>query len=290
VSKWLRLSGLEIGETPPVSSLSVRGPQMRITRQHNGFSLMEVLVVISSTALLMGLLTPSLQRVRLSARRTLCLNNLRQMATAAQVYCDQYDGHYPIACCTERVDAIRYYVAWDYTTWKEWKGTEATTRVRTGLLWHGLSVDKIQQCPAYKGPANWFEDPYTGYNYNTSYIGCNETVLPVNSAQVTEVRSPSQTALFGDGEYTEGANKFMRAPFSNPRDVRLSDSSRYAGVQGFRHLQTTCISFCDGHAGSQRELYTETDPASRDILEEYNRTHESRVGFLSPDNRLYDLN
>ena len=262
---------------------------MQSTRPHNGFTLTEILVVVSSTALLMGLLTPSLQRVRLSARRTVCLSNLRQMAAAAQVYGDQYDGHYPLACSTQRVGSGLRYLAWDYTTWNEWKGTEATTHVESGLLWHGMPIDKIQQCPAYKGPANWFEDPYTGYNYNTSYLGYNETAQPVNSALITEVRSPAQTALFGDGEYTEGANKFMRAPFSNPRDVRLSDSSRYAGVQGFRHLQTTNVSFCDGHAGSQKDLYTQTDPISQDILEKYNNTHSSRIGFLSPDNRLYDL-
>ncbi len=263
---------------------------MQSTRRRLGFSLTEVLVVVSSTALLMGLLTPSLQRVRLSARRTVCLSHLRQMATAAQVYCAQYDGHFPLAYYTQRVDSVRYYVAWDYTTWKEWKGSEATTHVEPGLLWRGTSIEKIQQCPAYQGPANWFEDPYTGYNYNTSYIGCNEMVQPVNSAVITDVRSPAQTALFGDGEYPNGANKFMRAPFANPRDVRLSDSSRYAGVQGFRHLQTTCISFCDGHGGFQRELYTRTDPTAEDILEQYNGSHDSRIGFLSPDNRLYDLN
>ena len=49
-------------------------------------------------------------------------------------------------------------------------------------------------------------------------------------------------AIFGDGEYKGGANKFMRAPFDSPGDD--SFNGRYAGTQGFRHLTTTNVAFC----------------------------------------------
>jgi prepilin-type processing-associated H-X9-DG protein len=258
-------------------------------KRQSGLSLVEILVVISTSALLIGLLLPSLGTARQQAKRTFCLNNLRQMALAAQTYSAVYDDRYPLAYHTERVNGVRRYLAWDFNTWKDWSETDPVEHVEPGLLWMGQTVDKIQQCPAFDGPANWFVDPYTGYNYNTSYIGHDETVEPVGSAQTAETRCPAQTALFGDGEYTGGANKFMRAPFSNPRDASFSDSFRHAGVQGFRHLHTTNVAFCDGHAAFQRDLYVDTDSISRDILEQHNQTHGSQIGFLSPDNRLYDL-
>ena len=145
----------------------------------------------------------------------------------------------------------------------------------------GQDVEQIQQCPVFKGPANWFEDPYTGYNYNTSYIGRNETLQPVDSARTTEVRAPAQTALFGDGEYAGGANKFMRAPFSNPRDASLGDAFCHAGTQGFRHGEQTNVAYADSHVKSRSAIYTDNDCGAAAIAE--------GCGFLSADNSEYDL-
>ena len=257
-------------------------------RRQAGLSLVELLVVISTAALLIGLLLPSLGAARHQAKRTLCLSNLRQMTLAAQTYSAAYDDHYPIAYHTDRVNGVRRFLAWDFNTWKDWSGSEPVERVEPGLLWMGRTIEKIQQCPVFQGPANWHADPYTGYNYNTSYIGRNETIEPVGSAQTVEVRNPAQTALFGDGEYAGGANKFMRAPFSNPRDASFN-MGRHAGAQGFRHLGTTNVAFCDGHARFLRDVHTNTDPVSRDTLIEHNDSHASQIGFLSSDNSLYDL-
>ena len=201
-------------------------------RNHQGFSLVETLVVISTTALLFGMLLPSLQTARQQAQKTLCLSNLRQMAIAAHNYGAIYDGHYPLAYYNQREDAILRFHAWDFTTWKEWSSTTATSHVQPGLLWAGQTIEQVQQCPAFKGADNALADPYTGYNYNTSYIGLNDTLSPINSAQTTDVRRPAETALFGDGQCTDGgANKYMRAPFSHPGDTLLPDSARHAGAR-----------------------------------------------------------
>lgn len=259
-------------------------------RRRDGFSLVETLVVASTTTLLVGLLLPALQAARQQAQRTLCLSNLRQMAIAAQSYAGVYDGHYPLAYYNRREGTVPYFYAWDFTTWKDWSDATHPNRVQPGLLWMGRTIERIHQCPGFAGPGNSLADPYTGYNYNTSYIGLNDLLSPVDSARTTDVRRPSETALFGDGQCTDGgANKYMRAPLSHPGDTLLPDSARHAGAQGYRHLGRTNVAFCDGHARSWQRIHTETDPAAKEVLDRHNATNDIQIGFLSAANDLYDL-
>lgn len=60
-----------------------------------GFTLIELLVVVAIIAILAALLMPSLRSARESAKKTACVNNLRQLATAAVVYAGDNDDVLP---------------------------------------------------------------------------------------------------------------------------------------------------------------------------------------------------
>ena len=56
-----------------------------------GFTLIELLVVIAIIAILAAILFPVFAKAREAARKTACLSNMKQLATAALMYAEDYD-------------------------------------------------------------------------------------------------------------------------------------------------------------------------------------------------------
>lgn len=62
-----------------------------ITKQKHAFTLIELLVVIAIIAILAAILFPVFARAREQARKTSCLSNMKQIATACHMYAQDYD-------------------------------------------------------------------------------------------------------------------------------------------------------------------------------------------------------
>lgn len=242
------------------------------------FTLVELLVVVSILSILFAMFLPALQMAQEQGRSIFCTNNLRQMSQAAVAYTVNYDGYFPLAYENPPGPGS---ISWDLKT----VGLIGNCTYEPGPLWEYVDISsntsKIQQCPTFQGADMWAGEAYTGYNYNTSYIGHGNGV---SSAQEQMVKNPESTIIFGDGGYDGGssANKFMRAPFGDKKFGDLGFNGRAAGTQHFRHTGKANVSFVDGHTGILKTIYRNS----------YNNEIGNvfgKCGWASEDDSLYDL-
>ncbi len=105
------------------------------------FTLIELLVVIAIIAILMAVLMPALNRVREQGKRAACLNNVKQLAIAWNVYCDSNDDKMVKANshATEADAWVQYE-----TNWTE---AEQLAGIRRGYLYRYCPSERLYKCP-----------------------------------------------------------------------------------------------------------------------------------------------
>ncbi len=226
----------------------------RRTRTPRAFTITELLVVLGAISVLLALIIPATSLVRGSARSASCQSNLRQLGIAAQTYAVQNKEHLPAAILYSMTTQGVVTRAWDFEQHPD--GT-----VSPSVLWDfSRGANAVQQCPEFLGASTFGNDPSTGYNYNTTYLGAEGRFPEVDESgewrdgwnvarrglRASECRKTSTTALFGEGGWKGGANKFMRAPSAS---VENDFMTVYSGAQAFRHTTATHVCYLDMHVG-----------------------------------------
>lgn len=115
-----------------------------VKNRRRGFTLVELLVVISIIALLIGLLLPAISGAQRVANRTRCLTNLRGIHTGLVGFSTQNREAYPVPSAIDRANLTE---------------AESVRKDRTGNIWSILIFQEIVSSrevfvsPAEKNPA-----------------------------------------------------------------------------------------------------------------------------------------
>lgn len=130
------------------------------SRSRSAFTLIELLVVIAIIAILAALLLPALSAAKERAQALYCMNNLKQLMLATQMYTDDHDDWFPVNDPSDPSDVLGHpgmdWCPGSMTRLPDATNTEFLTDPLTNELAAYLSHSvKVWKCPAdtKKAPA-----------------------------------------------------------------------------------------------------------------------------------------
>jgi prepilin-type N-terminal cleavage/methylation domain-containing protein len=165
----------------------------------NGFTVLELLAVIAVIAILAALLFPAISSAKAKAKRTVCMNNLRQINLGLRMYSDDSEDASPNTPGTNSSPSLENFI--NFTGYKK------LMKSNVGLEGASSPLDKLFACPAdtfYYGPQGYvaqgfheqsFSD-YSSYGFNagaTNPIYSTHTGLA--GRRISSIKDPSKTIL-----------------------------------------------------------------------------------------------
>lgn len=224
--------------------ITIRSPARR-----GAFTFVELLVVIAIVGILAALLLPALARAKESARKTSCLNRLRQWNQALHLYAEDNEGtlpresFFPGGVIRNQWIHVRNALArdvWYNALPLEIKERGAVSFAPTPARSDFYERSRLIQCPSAKFTTKPGDDVWTYFSYAmNSKLALGQSASNVN---LGAIQNASATVTFLD-------NRLEPEPKVDPLqdDTHLGQPSAYASRFVTRHLQRGPLAFADGH-------------------------------------------
>lgn len=248
-----------------------------------GFTLVELLVVISIIALLMGILMPALGRARETGRSAVCMSNIRSISLAGRIYAYENDDQFPPyrmrrAKITDPDGSYVNKYGREKPRWQWFFNDGIGPVINPSPYVHApgdtfgdddtlIMTNDYFMCPSFRGEFDRRDIRNGSYGYNYQYLGNPRLVedgtrfqnFPVCQVQI---RRPGETVIVADsrggdiGDNSHGKHSYTLDPPKIARSVNANcfgytdigpDIAKQHAPAEARHSGKVNVSFLDGH-------------------------------------------
>ncbi|HWQ90660.1 MAG TPA: type II secretion system protein [Clostridia bacterium] len=244
-------------------------------KRDRGFTLLELLAVIATIAILAAMLLPVLTKAKIKAQRTSCLSNLRQLGFAWVMYYSDNNG----LLAESHPTNLNVWVRGDMTKLTEVGNTEL---LRQGKLYAYNQSLGIYRCPTDKGVLIEGKRRPTVRSYSmNAFMGARDPRLGLIPRHATrfvpfftkdsDIRRPSETWVLLD----EDENSINDAFFVTDPEARLWID--FPSVSSHRHSLSFALNFADGRSEVWRLRDPRTASVQANNTEQANNTDLKRL-------------
>ncbi len=211
----------------------------------DGFTLVELLVVLAIISILMALLLPSLKRAKWAAKQVVCINNLHQLHIGLLLYVNDWDGYFPVANPND--GGVPDYDYWGWTRQLARYTNVKTNSISapfvpiTSVFWCPVPASGVLCGTAERWQYAMNEDlRQNGHNpVSDWYYGSRA----VNLVNINQVRDPAAVFAFTEnGYYPAVLNQYFLENGLYGDSVSISTAGPAHGGKGLPFI------YVDGHA------------------------------------------
>ena len=268
--------------------------------QLRGFTLIEMLVVISIIALLLGIVLTAINSSKMQAKTVVCKSHLKQINLASQCYTNENDGYYmPGGLDSYTTNLHRWYGVRESDNGEyDLSAAPIAPYLDNGIPGCPQKRRYFKLTPNSEFYKRYYENGNGGYGYNRMFIGSKIWKLGGSdnscslTAKASEIKNPCDTLIFADTAIAKsfnGAERMIKYPFaeqrffvvnSNPDAVWDPEPSLH-----FCHRNKMVnIAWVDGHV-SQKKMGRYGGTASKCLMAE-----KFSISWFNPmDNSFFDL-
>lgn len=255
-------------------------------KTNRGFTLVELLVVISIISLILSILLPALKTVRQQGQTVGCMNNIKQLGLAFILYSGDYNGYAMPATAPSGV---------------YWWGKKLATGIdqKAGFVWpylkSKLAQNSVYECPSQpygsyqlqgKPPGKPDEPKWitSTYGYNGYYLSPAQSGwynLPGPWQKIANITVPTTVLVFADTliDYDlTGKKPLLKNNYSLDPPYKFNSGKWEKNISPttcFRHNQKVNAIFVDGHSESV------TTKGSKYM------SPDAKIGSIGTDNAPY---
>lgn len=234
-----------------------------------GFTLVELLVVIAIIGILIGMLLPAVQSVREAARRTSCLNNMRQLGIALHNYEGAYRA-FPPSRLTPDDNPLP-------------SGVTAGGGTSAFQSWTTLILPFVEQgnlANQFDFQQAWFDDVNSG---NLAVVSTQLPIFKCASSPSSDGQDPYHVIGAAAGDYGS-INEVKKKVYTNVLGIAdPGDSAREGLLSKFKKnpigqcTDGTSNTFYVAECAGQPEVFTSAGPMNAERFANY--TDDKVVNF-----------